>query len=76
VGADFHIGETGSAACQGKDGVSNKVAALLWEIDYALYAATLGVDRIFFHNGVGDFYYSMWEPVAVNSSSPAHINPT
>ncbi|OGE50947.1 hypothetical protein PENARI_c015G10875 [Penicillium arizonense] len=76
VGADFHIGVAGSAACHGKDGVSNTMAALLWEIDYALYAATVGVDRIFFHNGVGDFYYSMWEPVAVNSSSLAHINPT
>ncbi|KAJ9665463.1 hypothetical protein H2201_004345 [Coniosporium apollinis] len=36
--------------------------------------ATAGTG-LFFHNGVGDFFYSMWEPVALNDSAPAHINP-
>ncbi|OCT47376.1 hypothetical protein CLCR_03380 [Cladophialophora carrionii] len=76
AGASFHIGETNSAGCHGKDGVSNTLGALLWEIDYALIAAAAGVDRLFFHNGVGGFYYAMWEPLPANSTTPAHINPT
>ncbi|KAJ9643346.1 hypothetical protein H2199_004025 [Coniosporium tulheliwenetii] len=75
VGLTYHMGETNSAACHGKDGVSNTMGALLWTIDYSLYLASLGADRLFFHNGVGDFFYSMWEPVALNDSAPAHINP-
>jgi hypothetical protein len=75
-GKVFHIGETNTAACHGKDGVSNTMGALLWEIDYALLGATVGVDRLFFHNGKGGFVYSMWEPLPVNDSTPAHINPT
>lgn len=74
MGALFHMGETGSAACHGKDGVSNTMGALLWGIDYALFAATIGMDRIFFHNGVGQFYYAMWEALAVNGTAP-FINP-
>jgi len=75
IGATYHIGETNSVACHGKDGVSNTMGAVLWEIDYALFLASAGADRLFFHNGKGDFVYSMWEPVALNSSAPAHINP-
>jgi hypothetical protein len=55
IGALFHMGETGTAGCHGLDGVSNTMGALLWEIDYALYGASIGMDRIFFHNGNGDF---------------------
>ena len=33
----FHMGETGSVSCHGKDGVSNTVGAALWEIDYMLH---------------------------------------
>ncbi|KAF2180894.1 glycoside hydrolase family 79 protein [Zopfia rhizophila CBS 207.26] len=76
AGTVFHIGETNSAGCHGMDGVSNTMGALLWEIDYALLGATLGVDRLFFHNGKGGFYYSMWEPLPLDASTPAHINPT
>ncbi|KAL5327292.1 hypothetical protein ACEPPN_004986 [Leptodophora sp. 'Broadleaf-Isolate-01'] len=75
IGAIYHMGETNTVACHGKDGLSNTMGALLWMIDYSFYLATLGADRLFFHNGKGDFVYSMWEPVALNESYPAHINP-
>ena len=75
IGATYHMGETNTVACHGKDGLSNTMGALLWMIDYAFYMATLGADRLFFHNGKGDFFYSMWEPVALNESYAAHINP-
>jgi hypothetical protein len=34
---EFHIGETGSVSCHGKDGVSNTLGAALWEVDYMLH---------------------------------------
>ncbi|RDL38770.1 Uncharacterized protein BP5553_03110 [Venustampulla echinocandica] len=76
LGLTYHMGETSSAACHGKDGVSNTMGGLLWTIDYSFYMATLGLDRILFHNGRGDYFYSFWEPVGgVNPPTSAHINP-
>lgn len=76
LGKTYHMGETSSAACHGKDGVSNTMGGLLWTIDYSFYMATLGLDRIFFHNGRGDYFYSFWEPIGGSDLSPQpHINP-
>ncbi|PIG85404.1 hypothetical protein AARAC_002843 [Aspergillus arachidicola] len=76
LGKMMHMGETGSIACHGKDGVSNTLGAALWQLDYALSGATAGIDRFFFHNGKGDFYYSTWEPLPTEISPVPHINPT
>ncbi|KAH6691291.1 glycoside hydrolase superfamily [Plectosphaerella plurivora] len=73
---ELHMGETGSVACHGKDGVSNTLGAALWELDYALSGSVAGINRFFFHMGKGDFYYSMWEPLPSPKSPIAHINPT
>ena len=40
AGIAFHMGETGSVSCHGKDGVSNTLGAALWEIDYMLHGKT------------------------------------
>lgn len=40
----------------GMPGVSNSAAASLWAIDYVLQAATLGVDTVYLHSGVGYNY--------------------
>jgi hypothetical protein len=37
AGVPFHMGETGSVSCHGKDGVSNTLGAALWELDYMLH---------------------------------------
>ncbi|PSK34591.1 hypothetical protein B9Z65_8917 [Elsinoe australis] len=58
----FHVGEMSGVACHGKKGLSDTHGALLWSIDFALAGASLGMDRVFFHNGKGEFYYNMWEP--------------
>lgn len=76
VGKEVHMGETGSVACHGKDGVSNTLGAALWELDYALSGASAGMDRFFFHMGQGDFYYSMWEPIGTELNPGPHIYPT
>lgn len=68
VGAPFFMGETNSAACHGLEGVSNTLGAALWMLDYSLTGATIGMDGLYFHNGVG-FPYSGWQPVAVNGTA-------
>lgn len=70
----FNMGETGSVSCHGKDGVSNTVGAALWELDYVLNGATLGMQGVYFHMGT-PFFYSMWQPVA-SGGVPARVYPT
>lgn len=69
IGASFVMGETGSVSCHGAPNISNTLGAALWEIDYMLHGATLGMKRIHFHNG-SPFWYSMWQPVEVNGTAP------
>jgi hypothetical protein len=44
AGVPFHMGETGSVSCHGKDGVSNTLGAALWELDYMLHGECLIVN--------------------------------
>jgi hypothetical protein len=37
----------------GAPGVSNTAGAALWTLDYTLFAATLGITQVFFHEGIG-----------------------
>ena len=48
--------ETNSIACHGAPGVSNTAGAALWAIDYALYASTIGISELYFHEGIGYKY--------------------
>ncbi|KIL67493.1 glycoside hydrolase family 79 protein [Amanita muscaria Koide BX008] len=66
-GLDYVFGETNSYACHGASGISNTGGAALWALDYTLYAASIGVSRIFYHEGVG-FRYNFVQPVALTRS--------
>ena len=72
VNAPFFMGETNSAACHGLEGVSDTLGAALWMLDYSLTGATVGMDGLYFHNGVG-FPYSTWQPVTINGTA-GHAN--
>ncbi|KAJ5910754.1 uncharacterized protein N7473_000057 [Penicillium subrubescens] len=74
AGIPFLMGETGSVSCHGVQGVSNTLGAALWELDYMLHGATMGMSGIYFHMGT-PFYYSMWQPVPHNGT-PATVYPT
>ncbi|KAK6344579.1 hypothetical protein TWF718_006539 [Orbilia javanica] len=50
VGAQFAIGETNTVSCVGRPGISDTFAAALWLVDYVLFAATLGIRRVYFHS--------------------------
>ncbi|KAF8622544.1 hypothetical protein AX15_006899 [Amanita polypyramis BW_CC] len=83
-GLDYVLGETNSYACHGAPGVSNTAGAALWTLDYSLFAASIGVSRLFFHHGVG-FKYNLIQPVSLARSTingeplptplPAYIQP-
>ncbi|KAI0659696.1 hypothetical protein C8Q70DRAFT_88442 [Cubamyces menziesii] len=55
-GLGYILGETNSAACHGSPGVSNTAGAALWAIDYVLEAATLGIQEVYSHEGIGYTY--------------------
>ncbi|KAK7692975.1 hypothetical protein QCA50_004616 [Cerrena zonata] len=84
-GLRYVIGETGSVAFHGAPGISNTAGAALWVIDYSLQAATLGIDELFFHEGVG-YKYNFLQPVSLNRSildnsplnpvQPPHVMPS
>ncbi|PIL36362.1 hypothetical protein GSI_00050 [Ganoderma sinense ZZ0214-1] len=66
-GLDYILGETNSIACHGAPGVSDTAGAALWVIDYTLHAATLGIKKAYFHEGVG-YKYNFFQPVSLNRS--------
>ncbi|KAF6825665.1 glycoside hydrolase family 79 protein, partial [Colletotrichum musicola] len=61
------LGEHNSLYNQGKPGLSNSFGAALWGVDFNLYAATVGVRRIFMHMGT-DYRYASWQPVTTDTT--------
>lgn len=45
------LGETNSASCSGKSGISDTLGAALWSTDYVMTAATIGIEQVYFHLG-------------------------
>ncbi|KAK9358377.1 hypothetical protein V1504DRAFT_478025 [Lipomyces starkeyi] len=48
------------------------MGAALWELDYVLNSALVGMDDVFFHMGT-PFFYSMWQPVEYNGTAAKAI---
>jgi hypothetical protein len=68
-GLKYVIGETNSIACQGLAGLSDVFASSLWSVDYALYAASVGVSKIFWHMGTG-YRYAAWQAIQNGTTAP------
>ncbi|ADV23920.1 Hypothetical Protein CGB_H2510C [Cryptococcus gattii WM276] len=66
----------------GQPGTSNTAEGALWALDWMLQLASMGVERMHFHHGVG-FRYNLFQPVATdadhddgtNMTQRAHILP-
>ncbi|KAF5327444.1 hypothetical protein D9619_004448 [Psilocybe cf. subviscida] len=68
----------------GAPGVSNTAGAAIWTLDYLLFASQLGIERVFFHEGIG-FKYNLIQPITLTRSIldgstlatplPPHIQP-
>lgn len=66
VGAQFAIGETNTVSCVGRPGISDTFAAALWLVDYVLFAATIGIRRVYFHSTTTGSYSPI---IPINYSS-------
>jgi hypothetical protein len=51
AGSRLVLGETNSASCSGRSGISDTFGAALWATDYVLTAATIGIEQVYFHLG-------------------------
>ncbi|KAF4963182.1 hypothetical protein FSARC_8760 [Fusarium sarcochroum] len=72
-------GETNSYANHGQPGLSNTVEGAVWMADWMLHGASLGIERMHFHHGVG-FRYNAIQPTSesddgLNISHP-HVLPS
>ncbi|KAL2287965.1 hypothetical protein FJTKL_04724 [Diaporthe vaccinii] len=63
-GVDYSLTESNSFAIHGVPGLSNTVESIVWGVDYLLYAATMGIERVHLHHGVG-FAYNAFQPVTL-----------
>lgn len=55
------FGETNSASCSGRSGISDTFGAALWSVDYVLLAASIGMPKVYFHLGA-ESQYSAFTP--------------
>ncbi|KAF7551869.1 hypothetical protein G7Z17_g4714 [Cylindrodendrum hubeiense] len=72
-------GETNSYANHGQPGLSNTVEGAIWTVDWMLLGASLGIERMHFHQGVG-YRYNAIQPTdesddGLNITRP-HILPS
>ncbi|KAJ9121284.1 hypothetical protein QFC24_004620 [Naganishia onofrii] len=79
VGLPYILGETNSYANHGAPGVSNTAEAAIWMVDNALQAASVGVQQMYFHHGVG-YRYNLFQPISgaddgVGLTSRPHVLP-
>ncbi|KAI1821316.1 glycoside hydrolase superfamily [Xylaria intraflava] len=62
AGAPLVMGETNSASCSGRSGISDVFGAALWAVDYVLTAASIGIQKVYFHLGA-ESEYSAFTPL-------------
>ncbi|TFK95850.1 hypothetical protein BDV98DRAFT_659521 [Pterulicium gracile] len=85
MGFRYVLGETNSLSCHGAPGGSSRAGAALRAIDYVLSAVKIGVQQVFFHDGIGYKYnllLKVSEDAALQedatpfpSPQPAHVHP-
>lgn len=69
------FGETNSISCSGRSGISDTFGAALWGVDYVLMAASIGMQKVYFHLGAQSQYsaFTPWSYVLNNETLEAGI---
>ncbi|KAL6894855.1 hypothetical protein GGI43DRAFT_424697 [Trichoderma evansii] len=70
AGRVYTLGETNSVSGQGAFGVSNVFGSALFVLDYELYYASFGVNRMHMHQGTA-YLYGAWIPISQNGTGPS-----
>lgn len=66
------LGETNSVSCSGRSGISDTFGAALWGVDYVLMAASIGIQKVYFHLGAQSQYSAFTpEPYVLNNETLA-----
>jgi hypothetical protein len=68
TGVPYILGETNSLFHQGAPGLSNAFGAALWGLDYNLWCASQGIQRVHMHQGT-DYRYASWQPNTTNKTT-------
>jgi hypothetical protein len=71
TGRPTRIGETGTGACGGNSSASPMFASALWALDWALRAASDGVEGLNFHGHLGDCGPYTQSPICAPSTEAA-----
>ena len=58
----YILGETNSLYNEGAPGLSNSFGAALWGVDFNLYCAATGIQRVHMHQGT-NYRYASWQPI-------------
>ncbi|AFR97105.1 hypothetical protein C343_05260 [Cryptococcus neoformans C23] len=74
-GLQYVFSEGNSYANHGQPGTSNTAEGALWAIDWMLQLASMGIERMHFHHGVG-FRYNFFQPVATDAEHDDGLNMT
>ncbi|KIR98601.1 hypothetical protein L804_04177 [Cryptococcus deuterogattii 2001/935-1] len=74
-GLQYVFSEGNSYANHGQPGTSNTAEGALWAIDWLLQLASMGIERMHFHHGVG-FRYNLFQPVATDAAHNDGLNLT
>lgn len=64
----YILGETNSLYNQGTSGLSDSFGAALWGVDFNLYCASVGIERVHMHQGT-DYRYAAWQPVDTDKTT-------
>ncbi|KNX50054.1 hypothetical protein CNBG_9274 [Cryptococcus deuterogattii R265] len=74
-GLQYVFAEGNSYANHGQPGTSNTAEGALWALDWMLQLASMGIERMHFHHGVG-FRYNLFQPVATDANHDDGTNMT
>jgi len=82
TGIPYIFGESNTYFNHGVPDISDAGGAAIWIADYTLFAATIGIGQMFFHEGIG-YKYNLIQPVTLtvnvdngtplNPAQPAHV---
>jgi Glycosyl hydrolase family 79 C-terminal beta domain len=64
----FILGEANNLFGEGAYGISDVFGAALWAVDFGLYAASQGIQRLHFHEGT-NYRYVAWQPITTSKGT-------
>jgi len=76
TGIPYYFGETNTYFNHGVPKISDAGGAAVWLADYTLFGATIGIEKMYFHEGIG-YKYNLIQPASLprNVDDATTLNP-